>query len=122
MPFGQQVTLRIDNRVVSGSLEGWDYKGRPKIKTSEGMRIGSWENVKPVGTVREVIPAKAFESLTADQVFTPPARLTGALRKALDQRVTGKHTALEYMDALAAKGHPMYVVGGAIRDAIYLLK
>ena len=122
LPFGQQVTATIGNEVVHGQLEGWDYKGRPKIRTSMGFRFASWDTVTPDGPVRSVPTCRTTEGLNPKSIMSPPPRLQEALQQAIAQRVTGKHTAEEYKEALAKEGYPMYLVGGAIRDAIYLLK
>jgi len=122
IPYGQRVSCVIGNETVRGTFEGWDYKQRPKIQTEAGIRIGSWKSLLVEGSPRNVPAGRTFESLTSGSILRPPARLNAALKKALAQRVTGTHTALEYKEALEKEGYPMYVVGGAIRDAIFLLK
>ncbi|MEE2959218.1 MAG: hypothetical protein VYA34_00630 [Myxococcota bacterium] len=122
IPLNQHVRCIIGDQIVEGRFDGWDYKARPKIKTDSGTRIGTWEKIEVVGTCRKVIPARTMEGLPATNILKPPARLKRALKKAMQQKVTGTHTANEYLEAFHREGYPMYVVGGAIRDAIYLLK
>jgi hypothetical protein len=117
---GQSVTLEIKGQNVAGVLAGFDYKGRPVIiDEKQQRRIGEWEQLESQGPARS--PETPYTGLTAGSVTKPPAKLLTALESALEIKVTGEHTAREYIDALQSQGYSVFLCGGAIRDAIYAL-
>lgn len=64
-------------------------------------------------------PAKLLlRGIDLRHVTTPSPRALEALKLALKRKVVGDHTAQEFADALMKAGHPVMLVGGAIRDVI----
>lgn len=118
---GQKVEATIKGSKVTGRYVGFDYQGRPVIEAAGGTKriAGSFDDVSAVGPQQPVQSPLAGLDPTA--VVRAPETLETAMQAALDLKVTGSHTAREYVDALHAEGYHVYVVGGAIRDALHTL-
>ncbi|HEY1097342.1 MAG TPA: hypothetical protein VGF99_00380 [Myxococcota bacterium] len=122
LPPGTRVGATINGAAVSGTLTGFDYKGRPVIHDDSGRRrvAASFDDVRAAATASTTIPS-VLSSLPAGAVVKPPAVLQQALDAALDTLVVGAHSAREYTDAFTARGFEVFVVGGGVRDAIATL-
>jgi len=120
LAVGQKVTARINGAVVSGKIEGFDYKGRGVIVGKNGeRRISDWDKIRVQGEKQNV--ESPYAGLCAESVKKPPTKLAVALEQALDIKVTAEHRAREYIDLLHKQGYSVFLCGGAIRDAIYVL-
>jgi len=115
---GTQITATIGDESIEGTYQGFDLKGRPVIVDGNGdRRVGSWDAIQ--GDAPTIDP---LANLSPVALAKPPAKLAEALEAALELEVCGAHTAREYVDAFHAEGYAVYVVGGAIRDAIRRLQ
>ncbi|MEE2904059.1 MAG: hypothetical protein VYC39_17160 [Myxococcota bacterium] len=120
LAVGQKVTARINGAIVSGKIEGFDYKGRAVVVGKKGQRrISDWDQIRIQGKKRSV--ESPYAGLCAESVKNPPTKLAVALEQALDIKVTAEHRAREYIDSLHNQGYSVFLCGGAIRDAIYVL-
>jgi hypothetical protein len=116
---GQAVSAQLGDQTVKGQLLGFDYRGRAVIDVDGDRRIAPFEAITAEGPL---LPRPSpLDGLSPGAITRAPAKLTAALDAALDLEVTGKHTAREYVDALHAAGYDVYVVGGAIRDALHMV-
>jgi tRNA nucleotidyltransferase/poly(A) polymerase len=87
------------------------------VGQGEDRRVASdWSTIAVQGPAMQV--ARPTDALPAGALVRPPEKLGAALAAAFDTKVTGGHTAREYIDALQAEGHYVYLTGGAIRDAV----
>ena len=117
---GQRVTAKISGKIVQGKIQGFDYKGRAVVIGKDGQRrISEWNQIRPKGNKQSV--KSPYAGLSIDSVKKPPTKLAVALEQALDIKVTGDHRAREYIDSLHNQGYSVFLCGGAIRDAIYVL-
>jgi hypothetical protein len=91
---------------------GWNAV-TPKL--AEGQTL---EAMKEQGASHEML----LRGIGSAQILTPSPRTLEALGRALDRKVVGEHTAREFADALMRDGHQVALVGGAIRDVLYVLK
>ena len=117
---GQRVTAKINGKIIPGKIQGFDFKGRAVIVGKDGARrISEWNQVRPQGKRQKI--QSPYSRLAPDSVKSPPVKLAVALEQALDIKVTGDHRAREYIDSLHSQGYSVFLCGGAIRDAIYVL-
>ncbi|MCK6547517.1 hypothetical protein L6R52_16835, partial [Myxococcota bacterium] len=116
---GQRVELAINGEQVTGTLQGFDFRGRAVVTSDDGAkRIGSYDGLRTIGP--DVAVKSPVAGLPANALSRPPEKLAKALVAAFDTEVAGEHSAREYLDALHAEGYSVYLTGGAIRDAIRL--
>lgn len=120
LAIGTRVEAAINGILVSGTLEGFDYRGRAVLRDDAGQRrIAEFANL----TARGPHQAAQFclDALPADALAKAPPALALAVQQALELKVNGTHCAREYVDALHDLGYEVYIVGGCVRDAISLL-
>jgi len=117
---GTRVEAGINGVLVSGTLEGFDFRGRAVVRDDAGQRrIADFGNVVAHGP-HQAAPF-CLDALTPAALAKAPPALAEAMRQALELKVNGNHSAQEYIDAFHQLGHEVYIVGGCVRDAIGLL-
>jgi hypothetical protein len=117
---GSLVEAAINGALVSGTLEGFDFRGRAVLRDDAGQRrIADFANVTCRGPHQ---PAPfSLDALSPDALCKAPPALAQAVQQALELKVNGNHSAREYIDAFHRLGYEVYIVGGCVRDAISLL-
>lgn len=113
---GTPAELQIGAERVRGAIEGFDYKGRPVVRSAGDLRIGSWDRTRIFGS------SQAAQPITGLKVLPMPSALEAAMQSAVDVDVCGKHTSREYIEAFSGAGYRVFVVGGALRDALRMLE
>lgn len=119
---GTPVETQIGQERVRGALEGFDYKGRPVVRNGSGdLRIGAWAQTRlfKLQGASQPSSAPAIVGLKAQPM---PQKLEAALQEAIDVDVCGKHSSREYIEAFSQAGYRVFVVGGALRDALRVLE
>jgi Poly A polymerase head domain len=115
---GDAIECMIDGARICGVLYGYDFKGRPVILQKGGKRrTGTWDKTR-VLTAPLSTQTQPVVGMNATTVSTPSPVLDAGLKAALDLAVCGAHTAREYVNALSARGYSVFIVGGALRDAL----
>lgn len=114
---GTPAELVIGSERIRGAIEGFDYKGRPVVRDQDGeRRTGSWDKTRVFASPSGPQPIVGLKTEPM------PAKLEAALQAAIDIDVCGKHTSREYIEQFANAGYRVFIVGGALRDALAVLE
>ena len=121
LQVGLPVKATIDGQLVEGRVGGWDYKGRCVLRQDDGTRriVQDWADLQVPSFAND--GASALDKVDAENVVKAPDQLVRVSEAALDMEVCGTHTAREYVDAFHKAGYEVFIVGGAVRDAIGLM-
>jgi hypothetical protein len=117
---GDDVTVDIDGKQQRGTFAGFDRKGRALVDVDGARRTVAFSALTRATQTASAY-VSALDSVPRGGLVEAKPALARAVKLALATKVTGDHTAQEYIDAFRARGYEAFIVGGAIRDAIRLL-
>lgn len=116
-PLGTAISLK-DGR--KGTFAGLDAQGSHAVHLDDAPA----EQVRPKMVSRKAVRGSdepkphPLAGVCATGLRRPSPALAARLAAILDAAPPGHRPARAYIEALRDKGHPTYVVGGALRDAI----
>lgn len=125
------LTGQDNPQFVDGTYVGYDVQGRPRFRDVAGTLRTGMVPLSSADASKSLLLSDAalsrltqkvnpLEGLSDSQLKPAPLKVRLGIRRALEQKVNGHLTALDYIQEAVDRGWPVFTFGGSVRDAFRL--